>query len=86
MEILKYSLLAFGLIFVISTFVLAVRSKKAFRFLFLNALIGILLFLCLYFTKNFTSLNLYLNEFTFFGSAIFGIPAVIAFLFLNLIF
>jgi hypothetical protein len=86
MEILKYVLLTFGVIFVFSTLILAVRSKKAFRFLLYNALIGILCFLSLYFTKKFTGINIFLNEITLFGSAVLGVPAVIVFLFLNLIF
>lgn len=86
MDIFKYYLLALGIIFFVFTFVIAVRSQKAFRFLFYNAVIALLIFFLIYFTKEFIGIDLHINKVTIFGSAIFGVPAIIAFLFLNLIF
>ena len=85
MEILKYLVLSLlsGGYFIISIF--SARTKKAFRVLLLNSFFGIFVFAILYFTKKYTGITLALNEYTAIGSATFGIPSVIGFLFLNLL-
>lgn len=86
MEILKYlvlSLLCLGYFIIL---IFSARTKKAFRLLLLNSLLGIFVFGVLYFTKKYTGIEISLNEYTAIGSMTFGIPAVIGFLFLNLFF
>lgn len=86
MEILKYVFLGLVLIVALITLVLAARTKKAFKFLFYNAVLGLAVFFVLYFTKKFTGVFLPLNIYTFLSSLFLGIPAIIAFLIFNLIF
>ncbi len=85
MVILKYFVIAVIFIFLISILILAVRSKNAFKYLALNSLLGILVFLLLYFTKKFTGLFLPLNPVTAVISTLFGIPGIIGLLILNFI-
>ena len=48
-------------------------------------MLGIAIMLILYFTKNFTGLNLAINKITIAISGVFGIVGIIALLFFNLI-
>lgn len=86
MKILKYALISVICITVFVILIISSRSKKAFKYIFLNAFLGVSVFFLLYFTKKFTGIVLALNFYTLVGSALFGIPAVILFLVLNLIF
>lgn len=86
MEILKYCCLGLIIICTFAILIFATRTKKTLKMLFLNSVIGLSVFAIIYFTRKYTGINLNLNLFTAVGSAIFGIPAIIGFLFLNFIF
>ena len=66
--------------------IISLKSKRAFKMLLLNACLGLIVFGVIYFTRQYTGVNLNLNEFTFLGSAFLGIPAIIGFLLLNFMF
>lgn len=66
-------------------FVMAARQKKICKYLFFNAFLSVLIFLIIYFLKGFVDIKLPLNTYTLMGVSIFGIPAIIGFLILNLI-
>lgn len=86
MDIFKWATIILLAVSVLIILVFAARTKRALRCLLINSFLGISVFLILYFTKKFTGIVLALNVYTALGSAIFGIPAVIGFLLLNLIF
>lgn len=86
MEILKYVFLAFSVVILLLTLILASRTKKAFKYLLFNGIFSLFVFFILYFTKKYTGIFLPLNVFTFMGSILLGIPAIIVFLILGLIF
>lgn len=85
MEILKYLMFSLLAIFTLVMLILSARSKKAFKYLFFNALIGIFVLLMLYYTKRYTGLNLGLNKITVGVSGVFGTVGVIGLLVFNLI-
>lgn len=82
-EYIVHSLLIIFFFFIL---IFAFKSKKTFFTLIFNALIGLLLFAVLDFSAIFTGVYLPINQYTVIGSATFGIPAVILFLILKLIF
>lgn len=85
MEFLKIFIIVVISIYLLSMLILSARCKKAFKLLFLNAIIGIFVLLILYFTKKYTGISLAINKFTVSVSSIFGIVGVIGLLFFNLI-
>ena len=86
MEILKYLIFAIFLITLISILVIAFKSKKPFKLLFLNLFFGISVLFLLYFTKRYTGIFIPINEYTVCLTGFLGIPAIIAFLIFNIIF
>ncbi len=85
MSILKISVL---ILLSVSTFVILIlsfKTKKALKFLLLNAILGLAILFGLLLTKKFFGVSLPINEYTVIGSGIFGIPAVVGFILLNLI-
>lgn len=85
MYILKISVLILLTISAFVILVLSIKSKKIFRFLFLNAMLGLSTLLILIFTKKSIGVTLPINEYTVIGSSIFGVPAIVGFLLLNLV-
>lgn len=86
MNIINSSLGILSLICIFIILVLSSKTKKAFSSIILNSIFGITAFMILYITRKFTGIVIMLNPYTFFGSVIFGVPAVIGVLILNLIF
>ncbi len=86
MNFLKYFFICVLAFFYIVILYLALRSKKVFSCLFLNALISFTVLAIICFTKKYTGFYLPINKYTVIGSGTFGIPAIIGFLVLNLIF
>ncbi len=84
MEFLKCFIIIILTLYLLSMIIFAARSGKAFKFLFLNAFLGLLVLLILYFTKSFTDINLAINKITVALSGFFGIIGVIFILCLNL--
>ncbi len=86
MEILKYIALCVVFIGIIAILIIAIKSRKPFKFLILNALIGFALMLILHFTEKFTGIKFPINQYTAIGGSILGVPAIIGFLIFNIIF
>lgn len=84
MEFLKYFIISVTAIYALSILILSARSKKAFKYIFFNALSGIFVLLMLYFTKRYTGLSLSINPITVGVSGMFGSVGIIGLLFLNL--
>ncbi len=85
MEILKYLCLCVLGIGYFIILIFSARTKKALRLLVLNSFLGICVFCTIYLTKKYTGITLALNEYTAIGTLTFGVPAVIGFLFLNIL-
>ena len=64
----------------------AVKSKRATRLLLLNALLGFALFTAINLTGRYTGIHLPMNGWTAAGTAVYGAPAVVCFLFLQILF
>ncbi len=85
MEFLKYFIFSCLAIYILAMLILSARSKKAFKFLFFNAVLGVFVLLLLYYTRGFTGLSLAINKMTVAVSGVFGTVGVIGLLFFNLI-
>ena len=85
MDIFKNIILGFIFISALIIIILALKTKRAFKMLFLNAFVGLSVFLLIYFTRKFSGININLNEFTFIGCSFLGIPVIIGFLIMNFI-
>lgn len=86
MEILKYILISILALFSITLLIIAIKSKKPFRFIIFNGLIGVAVLLILHFTQKYTGINLPVNQYTVVGSVSLGVPSIIGFLISNIIF
>ena len=86
MEILKYSILILLGVSAFIIFIFSAKSKKFFKTLFLNAVLGLFFLSVINLTDNFTGVNIPVNEYTVTGSAVFGLPALCGFLALKFIF
>ena len=84
--LLKIILPIIILVFYMTILLFAFKSKRFFFTVFLNGIIGLLLFAILDFIAIFTGVFLPINKYTVFGCATFGIPAVILFIILQIIF
>ncbi len=86
MDFLKYLILIlFGASLLIIIF-LALKSRSFFKTLFLNAFFGLSLLAIFYLLKPYTGFYIPINEYTVILSSVLGIPSVIMFLCLNIIF
>ncbi len=85
MDFLKYAVLIILGITYIYILVLSIKSRKPFKFLFLNALSGVLIICLIRFTQKYSGVFLPINQYTIIGCSTLGIPAVIGFLILNFI-
>lgn len=80
------------LIFVLSLISLSVilyylfKSKNFVKLMFLNMLLGAATLIILKLISKFTGVEIWINQFTMSSTLIFGIPAVIGFIILKLIF
>ena len=61
-------------------------SKKPFKTLLLNVLIGIMVLAIINLTEKYSGVRIPINVYTVFGCAVLGIPAIIGFLVLPFIF
>ena len=85
MDFLKYAVYILLGITYFYILILSIKSRKPFKFLFLNALSGILSICLIGLTKKFTGVFIPINHYTLIGGSTLGIPAIIGFLVLNLI-
>lgn len=86
MEIFKILILLFILIAVGFIFYFLFKSKNFVKLMFLNMLLGAATLIILKLISKFTGVEIWINQFTMSSTLIFGIPAVIGFIILNLIF
>ena len=85
MDFLKYAVYILLGITYFYILILSIKSRKPFRFLFLNALCGVCVILLINLTQKFTGVFIPINQYTVVGSSTLGIPAIIGFLILNFI-
>lgn len=83
---IKYIIPVIAVIFYLVVIIFAIKTKRPFFTLVFNALIGLFVFAIIDFTAVFTGVFLPINAYTVVGSGTFGIPAVICFLLLKIIF
>ena len=86
MEILKYGGIVVLIVGALSLLIFAVRTKKFFKTLLLNAFLGLAVMAVIDLTAKFTGAHIPVNLWTVGGSAVFGIRAVSGYLILPLIF
>lgn len=86
MEILKYFAIALLSVTAIVIIGFMLKSGRPFKYIILNAVIGLAAIFLVDITSRFTGVHIPINEWTVSGSAGYGIPAVCGFLILQLIF
>lgn len=86
MEIFKILILLLILIAVGFIFFFLFKSKNFVKLMFLNMLLGVITLIILKLTSKFTGVEIWINQYTMSSALIFGIPAVIGFIILKLIF
>ena len=64
----------------------ALKSKKTMRLLLLNTLLGFAVFTAINLTTKYTGMHLPINGWTAAGTAVYGAPAVVCFLFIQILF
>lgn len=85
MEFLKYFIIGIIILCFLIIFILAARERKLLKFILSNAFFGVVTFLIIYLLKDFIGIKLALNWYTVSSASVLGVPAVLLFLFLNLI-
>lgn len=85
MLFLKYSVIIVCVLCFLVALIMAARQKKICKYILFNAFLNVLIFLIIYFLKGFVHIELPLNLYTIVGVLVFGVPAIIGFLVLNLI-
>ena len=83
MNFLKYGALTLLGITYFVILILSIKSRKPVKFLFLNAVFGIVFLLLIHYTKRYTGAFLPINEYTVIGGETLGVPAIIGFLVLK---
>ncbi|MBE6780631.1 MAG: hypothetical protein E7545_06615 [Ruminococcaceae bacterium] len=83
MTFLKYFLLTAFILALIAILVLAFKSRKPFKFILLNAFLGLSTLLILYLTRKLTGIHITINPYTVVSASLFGVPMVILIIFLN---
>ena len=86
MEVLKYICIGVLAVSALVILAFAIKSKKFFKVLFLNAFLGVFFLAVINLTTAFTGVSIPVNEYTVSGSAVFGIPALCGFLIFKFIF
>ena len=85
MKVLFYFIIAVLSLTAIYILYLALKSKKIFKFLFLNAFFGIISVFLVYFTEKYTGVFLPINQYTVIGGSVLGLPSTVGFLILQMI-
>lgn len=86
MEILKYVILSVLGLTLLFIFFFAIKSRKFFKTIFLNAILGILAVAVLNLTSGFSGVYIPLNYYSAGTSAVLGLPGVLGLLVANFIF
>ncbi len=86
LENLKISVIILISLSALFILIFSFLSKKPLKMLFLNLLIGLTVLALINLTEKYSGVKIPINIFTVVGSGAFGIPAIIGFLILPLIF
>ena len=86
MEILKWIIVFLVIIFSVLLFYFSLKSKKFFSTVLVNALSGIFAIIIINLTEKYIGCHIPINPYTVSFSALFGIPAVVVLLIINLLF
>ncbi len=86
MDFIKYLIITISVISLLIILFFALKSRKFIKIMLFNAFLGVGLLTVFYLIKPYIGFFIPINEYTVFLSATFGIPAVIMFLCLNVIF
>lgn len=86
LDFFKYFYIILIVISALLIFVFALCSKKPLKTLILSSAIGLVLIILINLTSKYTNVHIPINWYTCTGGVMFGIPAIIGFLILNLIF
>ena len=86
MEILKYSFIALISLAVLLILVFAIRSRKLFKTLLLNAVLGLGALAVIDLTAKWTGVYIPVNYWTSGAGGVLGLPAVFGLLISNFIF
>ena len=86
MKILNVLFYVHIIVYCIIYIFLLFKTKKFFKNLLLNAIIGIGVLFLLMFLKNITGIYIPINKYTFTSAAVGGIPAISGILILNVFF
>lgn len=85
-EILKYLILSVLIFGVLAILLLAIRSRKFFKTLLINGILGILAITVIDITSKYSGVYIPVNYYTVGSSAVFGLPGVFGLLIANFIF
>lgn len=86
MEYYKIVILSIILISAFFILIFAIIGKKTFKTLLLNIFAGLCMLLIFKLLSPFLGFNIAVNKYTVIGCGVFGVPALIGFLLLNIIF
>lgn len=83
---LKIILISASVIYAFIYLLLAVRTKKPFKTIFMYALAGILALFAVNFTSKYSGIYLPINQYTISSSTVFGLPGTVFLLLLRFVF
>lgn len=86
MMFLKYAVMTLLGISAFVILIFAIKSKKPFKTLLLNAISGIAVLGIIDLSSKLTGVYIPINEYTVLGGSVYGLPAVCGFLLLRFIF
>ncbi|MBR7132819.1 MAG: pro-sigmaK processing inhibitor BofA family protein [Clostridia bacterium] len=86
MIFLKYAVITLLGISAFVILIFAIKSKKPFKALILNAILGVAVLGIVDLSSKLTGVYIPINEYTVLGSSIYGLPAICGFLLLRFIF
>lgn len=86
MNILKYIIIGFCVLSVLSVLFFALRTKHFIKSILISAITGISVMLILHFTSNFTGFEFNITPFSLITSGVFGLPGVVAIVITKMIF
>lgn len=85
MQIFKYGAIGIISFFALAILFFALKSRRPLRFLLLNAIIGIIAMIVVNTASQFTGVYIPVNRFSVSGVSVFGVPAVIGLIILQII-
>ena len=86
MDAMKYFMIVLCIITILMILFFAIKSRRFFKIIFLNAFLGIGAIILINLTKKYTGVYIPINYWTVSTGGIFGLPAVLGLLICNFIF